>query len=102
MSKIMTIKRFFLAIILVILTAFLLAFIVTNRQIVTLTLDPFRISSGNFTYHAPLFIWLFIFFGLGILLGSLTNWRAYHKCKKNLKKSKAELEKLKRSITDMI
>ncbi len=102
MSKLMTIKRILLAIIVVILTAFLLAIIVANRQMVTLTLDPFQISSGNFTYHAPFFIWFFVFFGLGILLGSLINWFAYHKCKKALKKSKAELEKLKTSITDMV
>ncbi|WP_208433686.1 lipopolysaccharide assembly protein LapA domain-containing protein [Bartonella taylorii] len=98
----MTIKRIFLAIIVVILTAFLLAVIVANRQMVTLTLDPFQISSGNFTYHAPFFIWFFVFFSLGILLGVLINWFAYHKCKKALRKSKAELEKLKMSVTDII
>ncbi|WP_455466090.1 lipopolysaccharide assembly protein LapA domain-containing protein [Bartonella sp. B39] len=98
----MTIKRVLLTIALLIPTALLLAFILANRQMVTLTLDPFRIHSENFTYHAPFFIWLFIFFGLGILLGSLINWFAYRKCKKALKKSKAELEKLKISITDMV
>lgn len=102
MSKFMTIKRILFAIILLIPTALLLAFIVANRQMVTLTLDPFQTNSENFTYHAPFFIWLFIFFGLGILLGSLINWFAYHKCKKALKKNKAELEKLKRSITNMV
>ncbi len=42
------------------------------------------------------------FFGFGILVGSLVNWFAYHKCKKALKKSKAELEKLKTLITSMV
>lgn len=102
MSKFMIIKRILLVIIVVILTAFLLVFIVANRQMVTLTFDPFRISSGNFTYRAPFFIWLFIFFGLGILLGFLINWFSYHKCKKVLKKSKAELENLKMSIKEMV
>ncbi|GAA5104427.1 LapA family protein [Bartonella jaculi] len=98
----MTTKRILLAIILVPITALLIAFIVANRQIVTLTLDPFRISSENFIYQAPLFIWLFVFFALGILLGRIINWCAYHKCKKALKESKTELEKLKMSITDMM
>ncbi len=102
MSKFMTLKRILFAIILLIPTGLLLAFIVANRQMVTLTLDPFQTNSENFTYNAPFFIWLFIFFGLGILLGSLSNWFAYHKCKKALKKSKAELEKLKKSITDIV
>ncbi|MGF7157001.1 LapA family protein [Bartonella heixiaziensis] len=98
----MTAKRILLAIILVPITAILIAFIIANRQMVTLTLDPFRINSGSFIYQAPLFIWLFIFFGLGILLGSLISWFAYHKCKKALRESKAELEKLKTSIANMV
>ncbi|WP_455480753.1 lipopolysaccharide assembly protein LapA domain-containing protein [Bartonella sp. B12(2025)] len=96
----MTIKRVLLAIIWVIPTVFFVAFIVANRQMVTLTLDPFRTNSESFTYQAPFFIWLFVFFGFGILLGGLIYWFSYHKCKKALKKSKAELEKLKMSITD--
>ncbi|AFR25760.1 hypothetical protein MF1_00120 [Bartonella quintana] len=89
----MTTKRIILTIILVPITTLLIAFIVANRQMVTLTFDPFRISSDNFTYQAPLFIWLFIFFALGVLLSSIINWFACHKCKKALRESKAEPEK---------
>lgn len=97
----MTFKRIFWTIVLLFPTAFLIAFIIANRQMVTLTLDPFQTKLEHFSYQAPLFVWLFIFLGLGILLGSLINWFSYHKCQKALKKNKAELEKLKMSITDM-
>ncbi|UTO28413.1 lipopolysaccharide assembly protein LapA domain-containing protein [Bartonella harrusi] len=98
----MSIKRTLSAIALLIPTVLFVAFIIANRQMVALTLDPFRSNSESFTYHAPFSIWLFIFFGFGILLGNLMNWFACHKCKKALKKSKAELEKLKKSITDVV
>ncbi|WP_026088180.1 lipopolysaccharide assembly protein LapA domain-containing protein [Bartonella rattaustraliani] len=98
----MVIKHVLLVIIAIILTVFLVVFIIANHQMVTLTLNPFGISSKNFTYNAPFFIWLFIFLGFGVLLGNLTNWFAYYKCKKTLKKSKDELEKLKMSITNMV
>ncbi|MCZ2157801.1 lipopolysaccharide assembly protein LapA domain-containing protein [Bartonella sp. 220] len=98
----MIIKRILSVASLVVFTVFLVAFILVNRQIVALTLVPFRINSESFIYHAPFFIWLFFFFGLGILLGILINWFAYHKCKKALKKSSAELEKLKTSITNIV
>ncbi|WP_354188683.1 LapA family protein [Bartonella silvatica] len=98
----MIIKRVFLTIVLMFFTVFLIAFVMANDQMVTLILDPFRISSARFTYRAPLFIWLFIFLGIGILLGRLINWLAYYDCKKELKKNKAELEKLKTSIADMV
>ncbi|MET3559515.1 putative integral membrane protein [Bartonella japonica] len=102
MSSLIIIKRVFLVIIAAILTVFLIAFIVANHQMVTLTLDPFRTNSKNFTYNAPFFTWLFLFLGIGIFLGNLINWFAYHKCKKDLKKSNEELEKLKMSIANMI
>ncbi|WP_142416589.1 LapA family protein [Bartonella massiliensis] len=98
----MIIKRIILTSIGVILAAFLIVFIIANRQMVPLTLAPFRANSGNFTYHAPLFIWLLIFFAIGITLGSLINWLSYHKCKRALKKSKGEIEKLKTSIANLV
>ncbi|MCL6229055.1 LapA family protein [Bartonella bilalgolemii] len=96
----MIIKRFLLAVILVPITAFLIGFIVANRQTVTLTLYPFQNNSEYFTYQAPLFVWLFIFFCFGILLSSITNWFAQHKNRKALKESKTEIEKLKISIAN--
>ncbi|WP_375636397.1 LapA family protein [Bartonella sp. AP152HLJHH] len=98
----MIIKRILLTSIGVILAAVLIVFIVANRQMVPLTLDPFRANPESFTYHAPLFIWLFIFFVFGILLGNLIGWFSYHKYKKALKKSEAEIEKLKTSITNLV
>ncbi|ENN95531.1 putative membrane protein [Bartonella vinsonii subsp. berkhoffii str. Tweed] len=83
----MIIKRILSAAAFVIFTVFLVAFILVNRQMVALTLVPFWIKSESFTYHAPFFIWLFLFFGFGLLLGSFIYWIAYHKCKKALKKA---------------
>ncbi|EKS42933.1 hypothetical protein BbINS_06496 [Bartonella bacilliformis INS] len=86
MSKFMTPKNILLTIILIPLTVFLVAFIVANRQIVTLTLNPFWSSSQSFTYQAPFFVWLFIFFGLGIVLNSSINWFTRCQYRKDLKK----------------
>ncbi|WP_455477052.1 LapA family protein [Bartonella sp. B41] len=97
----MTIKRILLAIILVPPIVLLIALIVANRQAVTLTLDPFQVKSEQFTYQAPFFIWLFVFFGLGVLLSSIINWFSHRKCKKALRESKAKLEKLKTSTADV-
>ncbi len=100
MSKSMIIKRFFLAVILAPITAFLIGFIVANRQVVILTLNPFQNNSEHFTYQAPLFVWLFTFFCFGLLLSSIINWFAQYKNRKALKESKAQIEKLKISIAN--
>ncbi|AQX19046.1 MULTISPECIES: LapA family protein [Bartonella] len=96
----MIIKRFLLAVILAPITAFLIGFIVANRQVVILTLNPFQNNSEHFTYQAPLFVWLFTFFCFGLLLSSIINWFAQYKNRKALKESKAQIEKLKISIAN--
>ncbi|CBI75694.1 conserved exported protein of unknown function [Bartonella clarridgeiae 73] len=96
----MIIKRILLAVILTPITVFLIGFIVANRQVVILKLNPLQNNSEYFTYQAPLFVWLFIFFCFGIFLSSIINWFAQHKNRKALKESKAEIEKLKISIAN--
>ncbi|ALE03275.1 LapA family protein [Bartonella ancashensis] len=95
----MTSKRILLTIILAPFTAFVIAFAVDNRQMVTLTFNPFKINLEDSIYQAPLFVWLFIFFGLGLLIGSSICWFTQHRYRKALKKSKNELEKLKAMTT---
>ncbi|WP_455474156.1 lipopolysaccharide assembly protein LapA domain-containing protein [Bartonella sp. B30(2025)] len=98
----MKIRRIFLAIMCIPLIFFLTVFVIANRKMVVLTFNPFQTNPESFTYQAPLFIWLFIFFGLGALLSNILNKYEYRKCKKALKKSKDELEKLKASLANMI
>lgn len=98
----MTTKRILLAIILVPLTIFLIAFTLANRQLVTLTIDPFQTNYEHLTYQAPLFVWLFIFLGLGVLLSSIIHWLTQYQYRKNLKKHKAELEQLKMLIANKL
>ncbi|MCZ2327941.1 LapA family protein [Bartonella sp. F02] len=90
-------KQIFLIIILVPLTILLIAFIVANRQMVTLVLNPFQNNSESLSFRAPLFVWLFTFFSLGVLFSSIINWFTQHHYRKALKESKNEIEKLKMS-----
>ncbi|WP_041583134.1 LapA family protein [Bartonella australis] len=96
----MVVRRIFSVVVLALLTIFLVALIIANRQMVTLTLDPFQINPENFTYRAPFFIWIFVFFSLGVLLSSMMSWFAQRRYRRALKESKAELEKLKMSINN--
>ena len=95
----MTAKRIFAFIILVPIAVILIAFIVANRAMVALTLNPFQPNDDKFTYHAPFFIWLFVFLIIGMIIGSLITWFTQHKYRKSLKSTKAELENLKTQAT---
>ncbi|EJF91041.1 lipopolysaccharide assembly protein LapA domain-containing protein [Bartonella tamiae] len=94
----MSAKRIIALIILIPIAVILIAFIVANRQIVALTFNPFQPGSEGLTFYAPLFVWLFSFFIIGILIGGLTVWFTQHRFRKALKDTQTELQGLKLDI----
>lgn len=88
----MTIKRIFAFIILVPVAAVLIAFIVANRTWVRLAFNPFNPDESAFSFTAPFFVWLFIFLGLGILIGGITTWFTQHKHRKAAHDREVELK----------
>ncbi|WP_297322678.1 LapA family protein [uncultured Bartonella sp.] len=91
----MTLKQIVSLIVLIPVGVILICFIIANRASVMLSLDPFDNGAGNLTYHAPLFVWLFLFLAIGIIIGGLTVWLTQHRFRKALKDTQAELQGLK-------
>ncbi|MHC5306227.1 lipopolysaccharide assembly protein LapA domain-containing protein [Bartonella sp. LJL80] len=91
----MNAKRVISLIILIPIAIVLIAFIVANRESVALTLNPFQPGAEGLTYHAPFFVWLFVFLALGILIGGATMWLTQHRFRKALKDTQTELQGLK-------
>lgn len=91
----MTLKQIISLIILIPVGIILIAFIVANRTSVALSLNPFETTGDGFVYHAPLFVWLFLFLALGIIIGGITVWFTQHRFRKALKDAQTELQGLK-------
>jgi len=47
---------------------------VANRGVVTLALNPFQPSDSLLSVSAPFFVFLFLAFMLGMIVGSLATW----------------------------
>ncbi|AMM85118.1 LapA family protein [Martelella sp. AD-3] len=63
---------------------------VANRQSVTMALNPFNASDSVLAVSAPFFVYIFIAFILGILLGALFTWISQRKHRRTAKSSKRE------------
>ena len=67
------------ALILVPLAVLIVMFGVANREIVTVSFDPFDSARPAFALRLPLFILIFVLVGLGVVIGGAAAWLKQHK-----------------------
>jgi uncharacterized integral membrane protein len=91
-------RKFITAAIVVPLVVILIAFAVANRQIVTISFDPFDATRPAFALTAPLFILIFVLVGLGVLIGGAAAWFKQHKWRARARLAEAEARELRLRI----
>ena len=80
------------AIILIPLVVIIVMFAVANRQVVTVSFDPFDSTNPAFAPKLPLFMLIFILVGLGVLVGGVAAWLNQHKWRARARRAEAELQ----------
>ena len=88
------------AIILVPLALIAVVFAVANREIVTISFDPFNTENPAFALSAPLFLVIILMIILGVVLGGVATWFTHGVTRGSLRQSKAEAERLRRDLQD--
>ena len=90
--------------ILVPLAIIIIAFAVANRQIVTLSLDPFSAARPAAAVSLPLFVLIIVPLILGVVIGGAAGWlrhgrwrRAARRLERDLGKLREELDSHKRA-----
>ena len=83
------------AIILIPLVVIIVMFAVANRQIVTVSFDPFDSANPAFAPKMPLFVLIFVLVGLGVLVGGVAAWLNQHKWRSRARRAEAELRALR-------
>ena len=68
------IRKIVTAVILPPLAAVIIAFAVANRQVVTVSFDPFDTAQPAYAAALPLFVLIFILVIFGVLLGGTVTW----------------------------
>ena len=80
--------------ILVPLALIIVAFAVGNRQIVTISFDPFSSAAPSYAARAPLFVLIFLLVILGVIIGGVAAWLKQHKWRRAARRLHGELREL--------
>ena len=88
------------ALVLVPIGLIVILFAVANREIVTVSFDPFNTEAPAFALSAPLFLAILLMVMLGVLIGGVAAWLGQNHIRTALRHSKAEADRLRRDLQD--
>jgi hypothetical protein len=87
------VKRFLTYLVFVPVAVLVLLFALANREIVTLSLDPFGGGDPALALSAPLFLVLFAVLALGVLIGGCAAWLNQGRNRKAARLARAEADR---------
>ena len=84
-------RKIVTTIIVVPLAVVIVAFVVANRQAVTVSFDPFSAASPAYAATVPLFVVIFVVLILGVLIGGVAAWIRQSKWRRSARRLDAEV-----------
>lgn len=91
-------RKIVAAIILVPLAVIIIAFAVANRQIVTVSLDPFGGNEPAAAVTLPLFALIILLLIIGVLIGGVAAWLRQAKWRQNARRLEREVHSLRQKV----
>lgn len=73
-------------------------FAVANREIVTVSFDPFDSANPAYAMRMPLFVLVFVLVGLGVLIGGIAAWLRQHKWRVRARRAEADIHRLRTEL----
>ena len=86
--------------ILVPLVILFVTFAVANREIVTISLDPFDSAQPAFAFKSPLFLLIFALLVGGLVAGGLITWIKQRKWRSRARRAEQELRALSAELAE--
>src|SRR4051794_23589596 len=88
-------RKFVALAILIPLAVVIVMFAVANREIITVSFDPFDTAHPAFALKTPLFVLIFVLVALGVLVGGIAAWLRQHKWRTRARRAEAEARDLR-------
>ena len=83
-------KTFLKAVVLVPIAILAMAFSVANRQMVTISFDPFASANPTLVLSAPLFLLVFFLLSCGVVVGGVASWLGQGRHRRRARRMSAE------------
>ena len=94
-------RKIVAALILVPLAIVIVAFAVANRQIVTVSLDPFSADQPAAAVTMPLFALIIVLLILGVLIGGAAAWLRQSKWRRTARRLEREASELRSEVESL-
>ena len=91
-------RKFITAAVLIPLGIVIVMFAVANREIITVSFDPFDSAKPAFAFRMPLFILIFVLVGFGVLIGGMAAWLRQHKWRARARRAEADVRRLRSEL----
>jgi uncharacterized integral membrane protein len=88
------IRKIVTALVLIVLALALIAFAVANRQVVTVSLDPFDQADPALMLTLPLYLVIFALLIVGVVLGGCAAWLRQSKWRGRARRAEAQVKVL--------
>lgn len=89
------------AIILIPIVLLLVMFAVANRQVVTLSFDPFDAANPAYAVAVPLFVLIFVLVVLGVLLGGVAAWLRQGRWRRTARRLDGQMRQLNDEVHEL-
>ena len=88
-------RKFVAIAILVPLAVIIVMFAVANREIITISFDPFDSAHPAYALKMPLFMLIFVLVGVGVAVGGIASWLRQHKWRMRARLAETEARDLR-------
>ena len=92
-------RKIVTAVIVIPLAVVILAFAVANRQIVTVSFDPFSSANPAYSVPLPLFVLIFVLVILGVIIGGAAAWVRQSPWRRTARRLDADVRALHDELT---
>jgi uncharacterized integral membrane protein len=94
-------RKIVAAVILIPLAIVIVAFAVANREIVTVSLDPFSSEHPASTLALPLFVLIIVLLIAGVVIGGVAAWLRQAQWRRAARRLQREVEELRSEVTSL-
>jgi uncharacterized integral membrane protein len=91
-------RKFIAIVVLVPLALLIVMFAVANREVITVSFDPFDPAKPALSLKMPLFVLIFVLAGLGVLVGGIAAWLRQSKWRMRARRAEAEARELRARV----
>ncbi|WP_454623640.1 LapA family protein [Bradyrhizobium cenepequi] len=94
-------RKFFTALLVILLGLFFIIFAVANRHLVTVSFDPFNSTTPTVAITLPLFLVLIIVAILGVIAGGTATWFRQHRWRRAARQHEADARHARAELADL-